>query len=115
VLQKTQYREEGKGREGEVVDVHSSPSSHPPHLNHTLSLPYSGGDSLCTPRIGDSKYRCPWNMSKLWGLNFVTRLFRVSQDLTRELVRGFRWDRFVLSEWTTLIFFKWLLKLIPSF
>ncbi len=27
---------------------------------------------LFTPRIGDSMYRWPWNMTKLWGLNFVT-------------------------------------------
>jgi hypothetical protein len=25
-------------------------------------------------------------------------------DLIRESDRGFRWERFVLSEWTTLIF-----------
>ena len=27
---------------------------------------------LCTPRIGDSKYRWPWIMTKSWGLDFVT-------------------------------------------
>ncbi len=27
---------------------------------------------MCTPRIGDSKYRWPWIMSTLWGLNVAT-------------------------------------------
>ncbi len=52
MLQKAHCRVTGQGREDEEADSHSSPSSHPPHLNHTLSLPYSGGGSRGVPMLG---------------------------------------------------------------
>jgi hypothetical protein len=52
VLQKAQYRATGQGREGEEVGAHSSPSYHSPYLNHTLSLPYSGGGSRGVSMLG---------------------------------------------------------------
>ncbi len=52
MLKKEQYRSVGKGREGEEAGSHSSPSSPPPHLNHALSLPYSGGDCRGVSMLG---------------------------------------------------------------
>ena len=52
MLQTAQYRVTGQGREGEESGSHSSPSYYPPYLNHTLLLPYSGGDSRGVSMLG---------------------------------------------------------------
>jgi hypothetical protein len=59
---------------------------------------------LCTPRIGGSKYRWPWIMTKLWRLNFVTHCPAPLKTWPESLPTVDHTD-----------FVKWLLKLIYSY
>ena len=62
----------------------------------------------CTPRVGGSKYRWSWSIAP------SPPAAKPRRGLIRGSGIGFRQACFGLSDWTTLIVYKWLLKLIHS-